>query len=443
MSRRDWIFLALLLVTAACFSPRASAAVSGPTVVTEFGPAVQYGTGSSAKLIYGGSRAFEHEALARTYGMQAGVVTVGDSVGVRAAGQQLAVTAARTLTAGAIAAGAARIASTPVGGGLLATCLLACPALVDALTTARVRGTPAGGLEVNVGGTTSAGSAWQKGTTYYATPEVYCALWIAGFNQPGATCGNFTYTSNGNQANFEALTATGVRFNSSFVVRVARSSCFGENGVDSGIRDLGGICPQGTWNAIDLPTATTKLANAIAGASNKTDIARDVVKNGGQPEAGSISTTGPASSAPRTITSNGPSGATTTSIVNNYHYDGDSITWNETTTVNAPGGDTTTVNDTPPDERSPCDKDPDTVGCMKPGQLPTDAPKWEQKNVDFQVDALGLPSGCPAPRVMNWNGVALALNYQPACDVSPAVRAALIIVTAISCTMIVLQVIRS
>lgn len=437
MSRKDAFLFALLLLAAACLAPRPAFAIGGNSVVTANGPAVVHTTANSATVVYGGN-ATNSASLARAYGLQGAGASVADTVAVRAAGQQVAVTATRAVTAEALAAGAARVALNPVVGGVV-LCITVCPALADLLTASQLRGTPAGGLEQGVGGSYQVGRAFLFSGKYFANPQAACQSQLVG-GYANLHCGNFKSQQVG-YWEWQLLNAQEQYINRGGGSYVYRDSCFDATGKEVA-KTTAGLCPEATWTAANMPAAISRI-QANLSPDKMADVARDVVSNGGQPEAGPVTVSGPASSTPRTVTQTGPNGTTTTNITNNYTYQGDTITWNETTTVNAPGGDTTTTTGPAPDTSSECEKNPDSLGCMRPGDLPTDKPQWQSRNVVFAVDELGLPSACPAPRQMVWRGTTLTLNYQPACDVAPMVKAALIIITAISCTLIVVQVIRS
>jgi hypothetical protein len=208
-----------------------------------------------------------------------------------------------------------------------------------------------------------------------------------------------------------------------------------------------GKCATGRYDGV-AATQVAALIQPQLTAQNAPAVATEVLEKGGTLQNGPVTVTGPATKPVGTITSTTPTGSTTTSVVNNYTYQGDTYSWIETSTstVNNAGSDpvtTTTTTDAPADDRTPCEIDPGTVGCMKPGELPTEKPTWETKTVDYTVDDLGLPSGCPAPRVMAWRGIDLVLNYQPVCDNASTVRLALIAVTALSCIGIILGVTRT
>jgi hypothetical protein len=170
-------------------------------------------------------------------------------------------------------------------------------------------------------------------------------------------------------------------------------------------------------------------------------LAEDILNKGGTiPGAQPGTMTGPASAtgSPTTTTTNNPDGTTkveTKTPSYAYTYAPQTINYSTTiTTVTNNAGDVTTTTTTEGEKpQSACEKNPDSIGCSKFGTPPTDAPKWKEVPVTYSPIDLGLPSGCPASRHMPWRGIDLVVNYAPACDVAPIIRAALLAMVALSC----------
>lgn len=126
------------------------------------------------------------------------------------------------------------------------------------------------------------------------------------------------------------------------------------------------------------------------------------------------------------------------------------VRWTErrTTTKTDPNGnpiggpkveETTPPDADPAPEPDACREDPSRLGCAGFGDPPDDMPQWDERAVNLASENLGLPSGCPAPHVMAIRGWDVSLNYQPACDVAPLVRAGILALTALACLLFILR----
>lgn len=154
-------------------------------------------------------------------------------------------------------------------------------------------------------------------------------------------------------------------------------------------------------------------------------MAQDVLDKG-QPitTASPRSVTGPASAtgSPTTTTTTNPDGTTTTVTKTptiNYHYDGDTITYNTTyVTVTNDNGDVTTTTTTEgdtPEQKTDCDKYPDSAGCTKLGDPGTDKVTGTSRNVTFTpVEFAG--GSCPDPVTFSVFGLDLSFAFTPICD---------------------------
>ena len=167
---------------------------------------------------------------------------------------------------------------------------------------------------------------------------------------------------------------------------------------------LNGKCPTGTVDVCDATCIEAKFAQGIAlqPASKLPAVAKEAIEAGQAIDSSPLSLTGPATSpVPKAVTTTGPSGTTTTTTTNNYQYEGDRVTYNQTSVTNVTNnaGDiistTTTTDSAPEDERAECEKHPETVGCAEfdtpEGEIPKDS-----MSVDFQEENLFGAGACPA-----------------------------------------------
>jgi len=99
----------------------------------------------------------------------------------------------------------------------------------------------------------------------------------------------------------------------------------------------------------------------------------------------------------------------------------------------------TTDNAPAPEESDQCKANPQSVGCAKLGDLPTDQPESTVRDVTFAEESLGFTGACPAPN--NWvvHGISLTWGYQPICDIAPIIRLALIAIAAFSAAAIIIR----
>lgn len=165
---------------------------------------------------------------------------------------------------------------------------------------------------------------------------------------------------------------------------------------------------------------------------------------------GSIS--GPASvtGSPTTSSTTAPDGTTTTSTKTptvNYTYGPQTINYtttnNYTTTTCTGGGSCSTSSGSEtstPEPSEQCKSDPDSLGCAKFGDPPTDAPQWSHRDVTYTPEDLGFAGSCPAPEQIQLTYLqkTLSWSYQPACDVAPVVRVAILALAAFGAISIII-----
>lgn len=208
-----------------------------------------------------------------------------------------------------------------------------------------------------------------------------------------------------------------------------------------------GLCPGGTA----LPKTEDEAAGIALPYADKTkavDIVRQVLQNGidARPLAEVRPATGPASltqpqTTKTTTAANGTTQVQTSQITNNITYAGDTYNITNTTITNYPDGSSDKVQETP--QKGPCDTQPDSLGCMKLGDLPTDAPTWQTKTITYQPESLGLAGACPAPWTGTVHGWTLSMSYQPACDVAPQIRLGVLALASLGALLMIITTVRT
>lgn len=146
---------------------------------------------------------------------------------------------------------------------------------------------------------------------------------------------------------------------------------------------------------------------------------------------------------PTTRTSTTPEGTTTTTRTptTRFGYNGPTVTAEDDVTertVNPDGSiEQTTDSGLPPAEvpLTDCEKFPDDIGCMDSGTPPDTKPEWQEKTVVFTPESLGLSGSCPPPYTFTVHQIAMSMDYQPACDIAPIIRAGVLALTALGCML--------
>jgi len=213
-----------------------------------------------------------------------------------------------------------------------------------------------------------------------------------------------------------------------------------------------GKCPTARYNHVPITPedAGAKLeTHAPPDWTHLRDLAEEVLTHGGTLD-GLLDRVlnGPASQplTPTTTTTTNPDGSTVTTTKTptvNYHYDGAKITYNTTTvtTINN-AGDVTTTTETEgelPPEKDPCKVDPDSLGCSKMGDPPTDEPQWQTVDVPFAAEDIGGAAACPAPVTWHYFGIDMNWSYAAVCDVAPQIRIALVLMATIGAIGIIFR----
>lgn len=204
-----------------------------------------------------------------------------------------------------------------------------------------------------------------------------------------------------------------------------------------------GRCPTATEQPLAEAEAETRLAPHMADAQVE-PVARHLVGNGVEPDPVWEKVEGPATlpDVPTTRTTTPPGGTPqTTTIQNTYNitYDQRQFSWTTTTTTTAPDG-TVTEEGEKPKEKTECELNPNSLGCMELGDPPDDQVSKGNQTLGFSAEAIGLPAGCPAPVSLPGG---LVVDYTPMCTTAEGFRPFIVAAGAFSACLIVLAAVRS
>lgn len=216
-----------------------------------------------------------------------------------------------------------------------------------------------------------------------------------------------------------------------------------------------GKCPTARYNHAPISAADAAArvtANPPADPTPWVQPTKDAIQSGGQSAPAGITTTGPASqtgTGTTTTTTGGSPSQTVTQTSTptyTYNYAGDTITYNTsitTVTNNITTGTTTTTTTDgptaiPQDPTDPCTADPNRIGCLKLGDTPTDQVPTKDRQISYSAEAVGLPSGCPAPTTVAGHTV----SYDAICDAATGARPWVIVGAVFSALMLMLAGVR-
>jgi hypothetical protein len=208
--------------------------------------------------------------------------------------------------------------------------------------------------------------------------------------------------------------------------------------VPGGPPDADGKCPTGRYEPLPEAEAETRLAPQLQKVADPAKVVRELLEDGPEltpyADVNPKTVSGPATaSEPATTTTHtSPTGqpqTTTTQTTYNIRY-GDNYTtnWTVTTITNNPDGSTETKDETPKDEKSECEKNPDVIGCQK-----TDTPPGqdlEKRDIEVryapQAGWGADNAACPAPPNISVLGNSLQLDLSLFCTFFQSIRFALI-----------------
>jgi len=442
-----WVAVALLLGAAAVGAFAASAALPPSVSVSPTGFTVGYGT--NGVVIANASRTF-------AAGSTSGEALVRDMFSqVAPSGGSGSYTAARTIGAAALRATA--IGAAAAGGYAVGS------AIYDWMQGAGVRPTSNGGWEINTGGLVYGNEAWlgtsgggggnAKYSSAFANCQSAAANHTAAFPPNSYRCGDLVQV-NANSWTWKIINNAdnSIAVNASSA-RITEAWCFNFFG-QAFVQPTGGVCPSGSWS----PGTAGGVEPRLQGfpPPNPGGVAQQGTDLGFAPDAGPLSVTGP-STVPgpgTTTTTQNPDGSsttrTTTPTTTNTYPGGGVVNQNTTTitttnTCTGPGscsaGPTTT--ETGPEVEDPCKANPNRAGCANLGDPPADSPQWQNKQVDWTAEALGLPSGCPGAQNWTVGGMSLAWSYAPACDIAPMISVALQACVALGCALLIAKAVQT
>lgn len=221
-----------------------------------------------------------------------------------------------------------------------------------------------------------------------------------------------------------------------------------------------GLCQTARYN--HKPITLQAASEAVQGLPTTTPDAlttglQEAVSNANATAPAEVSVIGPASQVGQptqsvTVNPDGSTVTTTSTPSFNYKYQGDIILMSggskvDVQTCTGSGAcstsTTTTVSAPSPkvDPVDPCTVNPESLGCMKLGDVPTGEVVKRQKDVAFSVDQSNgsLPVGCPQPDV-NVHGN--MISYQPICDAAVRIKPFIIISAIFTSLMLSLAAVR-
>lgn len=459
--------LGLLVLGSSC-----SAAV----VLSQFPPNPQVLPGGGWRWTPGTTFADPPPPRAWVNGVYGGVPKIAAVEAVTIAGRAgpLAVTATRAVGIVDAAAAVARCLamSTPI---CVATGVAAAAAVAYADYRIRARehvpgsNSPAGSLDYDPGQDEVFAGQWcnDQYNVCAATPYGVASAVIARMEKPP---GSITYRPGGNEnqawitvcydapCGSPSYSMIPIHYGSAPICPASVDPFNPAYSIPQGAPKVGGKCPTARYNHI--PLSPQQAADQVAAnpqgwpTDSWRDALRDAVDVGGQSVPSEITSSGPQSQTgePVSTTTTGPGGTTTTTSTPtyNYVYGGETIQYNITTvTVTNNNGDVTTTTTTTPapapqdDPQDPCQANPGRVGCKQLGTPTDDKPVWAPEVVvPWAVEDLGLGGACPVPYVMTLREWRLVLNYQPACDVAPIVRAGLLTLTTLAAMFFVVSTVQ-
>lgn len=227
------------------------------------------------------------------------------------------------------------------------------------------------------------------------------------------------------------------------VLREAQAWCIDKTG-QAVVRPTAGSCPAGTWVDAPWTDVEPKLGAGPKDPNKGPDIWKDVVNRGGEvPDTGQPpKTKGPSQVQGPTTTTTGPNGTTTTTTTYNNTYVNNTVTITTTTTTTGPNGTTTTTEDREP-EKSECEMNPGTLGCLDPGTPSDESIPTSTRHVGITAEPVALPEGCPAPHVVDTGFLGtVTIEYDLACQGFSYIRPAVLAMAGVLSIWIVVGALR-
>jgi hypothetical protein len=410
-------------------------------------------------------------------GAEAGVATIADTVGIEGPAGAIAVEATEVIGADAVGAAVVACVASIVCAAGVAAVGIGVAALISG-----AHGTKGpNGISVDMGVDPSPQTQWSVawgGTSHiFPDPSSACEAAFPHYYGPDNQHNETHQTDSGQWACYIVVTLSGYE-RTSIYLYPAPVTGLGCNPNPDGSIPPEFLNPDGQMKCPggEMTSDPDKVKKAIAQAatSDNQNAAKGVgqiLDGGGSIDVIPTAISGPASQngASTTSVTTAPDGSTTTTTMTK-HYDltyrpdatgidiqtqthtttstkdssGHETGSTDTTTSTGPGstGGTGTGTGTGTGGSGGSDNDvdicvahPGIIACEQEGTPPTDGPTWQNKDITFLPEDLGLPSGCPAPRAFTVRGIVFTLNYQPACDIAPMVNPCLVAFAALGCLL--------
>jgi hypothetical protein len=295
-----------------------------------------------------------------------------------------------------------------VGGPVYAAAFLAIPFVLDYIEASQLRVNPAGtGLEIQTaeGCTTSPCYEYtgNTGLGYRNTHQEACTVFIQWKMASYPTWGVINFVSSSH---------------TQCVYFVPKYPGWG-NTVQTLISRL-----RPPDSPLWMPATSAQVYDNLAGTNLSPDYARALLDAGATVDVDAPTVTGPATVAGPSVTTQSTSAAGTTNNTQNttynMNYAGDTVTYNTQVVNNTTNPDATTATTVTTAEEdkqlSECEKNPDSLGCVKLGS-PSDPDTLSKESVPVVITPATFTGGsCPGPVSFSAFGQSYAFAYTPLCD---------------------------
>ncbi len=213
-----------------------------------------------------------------------------------------------------------------------------------------------------------------------------------------------------------------------------------------------GKCRTGRYNPIGVADAARRLSDWGSDPATTPQVPKDLIRDildKGQPisgaQPGGIAGPDSVTGSPTTTTTTPPNGAPVTTTATpswNYTYSPSTITITQTTTTVNNNGTTITTGPAEPakpaEQKTDCDKKPNSVGCSDLGAPDNTKPTWTEKPMTYTP--VDMPGGsCPPDRNFAFHGWLLPLHWQPACDAAPVVKVGVLLCATLMAAVFIVR----
>lgn len=195
-----------------------------------------------------------------------------------------------------------------------------------------------------------------------------------------------------------------------------------------------GKCPTGTMQPASGFDIENKIADQLApeGAKIVSEGVAGGVDFSPQAKPDRLEAPAKVTEAPKVSEQTAPDGSKQTKTETTEHAititSPTTYTWTSTTITNNYDGTKTTTTDKPQDERSECEKSPETLGCAQFDVPDAEEVKKEEQKIEFAPDGGWGPdtASCPAPQTVSVLGRSVVIENKIFCDYFVGIRAAVI-----------------